>query len=836
MQNRGPSKGANSLFIQHDKKGKARQAPPSSVTDASRISVPPPPPPPLPPATSATGRGPPQPPPPPPPLATSSSASPSAGPSSAHLPHLQRNPGPNNQNNHQQHQGPNLVQARPAATLVPQPVRTQITNSMKLLAQIAQDQQDRYVLDKAYEWPDLPEHEREALNRKLYEARQEEMRERDKAIEASYAFLTNQMAELFKGLVEQAANAKVEELSRRCEAQQKTIDFLDQQRYAIVSRVDAIDHRGRSNSTSGPDAAATVAEQQKRIDDLERKLNILAQAQASASSPAPSLRWRRTGQPSSNASIAEPGLVDFQATVNQVRDKYRHVGNEVRSQGDRIEKMKASLSEQHTRIEGSDEVLQGLVKRLEKVEQALAAQAAAGGGTQDPRRRPSSVTPSDQQQQQQHASEVAALRTDLDALSTKVSTHLGKRPHDGIDGDDKPADHPHKAAKQSDTSTPATGAAVAAEKQADDAARKDLEGRIDKVEGRLGECEKGVLYLHAQSGKEGTRLGETISRVDELAKKDQERATREKEAAAMSDMDLAKSDDEEASKQQKEQEQKEQKEKYDVLERRIREMEANGSPELLIAPVKNEVAEIRKLFDERVPLLNAPEHPKTILELVTAIQKVVSHSTVLSSSALDVLRAFVGITAVDGSPLPADQLRTQLQSMLQRIKDDLRMHGGKLASHEQSIAKLREYDDRVETKFDALGDLAKLLTDRALPRLQDLYILVSRAQEMNLFPKRSELLLSNQNGAARPSPTPSSSTTTAGAAARPNGVVNGSVAAGTSQQQQQQPNGIVPAATLSQAQGGGGATSARPPAQQQQQQQSQPAPNGSAAGGGAGGR
>lgn len=611
MQNRPPPLAKSHLFAPGaNKKGKGRQAP-TSMTDASR-------------AHPAPAAGRPQPPPPPPPLASITASGSGSAPPLAPSPQSHRPP-----SNH--HAGPpppppSAGQARPLASLVTPEIRTQVTSAMKLLASITRDQQDRDCLEKAYEWPDLADEERNTLNHKLDLARQAEMAQRDKVIETTYSRLSHDMVVLFSGLVEHATSSRLEGLVRRCDAQQKRIDDLEEAQ------------RGASSTTTTSTAAAadtSAAAQQKRIEDLERKLNTLVQAQAqaqqtttSSSSPRPAAPPGRPQAYSptaggAGASASPPGTpfdptssapADLHATYKELRDKYRCVGNEVRAQKTRIEKLTENVAElqkkllapagQQQQVEegtgGGGEVFKGLEKRLEKVEQALVAtqqqqqsgagnggatSTGAGGGTVDPRRRPSSTTPADAHAPitaaaATAAAEVATLRTDFDAFAARVSSQLGKRPHDGVDSG---ADHPHKAAKSTEGATPASATAKAGN---DDQQQQQVKERLQKVEERLEGCEQKVTALRSDVDKEVSRIDATAVNVADLEKKDKERTEREQAAAAAppvskggsstSDMDLDKSDEDDQRAYAN-------AEKFDVLERRIQQMEASGSPELLVS-------------------------------------------------------------------------------------------------------------------------------------------------------------------------------------------------------------------------------------------------------------
>lgn len=623
MQNRPPPLAKSHLFAPGaNKKGKGRQAP-TSMTDASR-------------AHPAPAAGRPQPPPPPPPLASITASGSGSGPPLAPSPQSHRPP-----SNH--HAGPPppppppAGQARPLASLVTPEIRTQVTSAMKLLASITRDQQDRDCLEKAYEWPDLADEERNTLNHKLDLARQAEMAQRDKVIETTYSRLSHDMVVLFSGLVEHATSSRLEGLVRRCDAQQKRIDDLEEAQRGASTTATSSTTAAAADDTSA--AAATVAAaQQKRIEDLERKLNTLVQAHAQAQQTTTSSSSPRPAAPpgcpqaysptagGAGASASPPGTpfdptssapADLHATYKELRDKYRYVGNEVRAQKTRIEKLTENVAElqkkllapagQQQQVEegtgGGGEVFKGLEKRLEKVEQALVAtqqqqpppngagnggatSTGAGGGTVDPRRRPSSTTPADAQAPitaaaaAAAAAEVATLRTDFDAFAARVSSQLGKRSHDGVDSG---ADHPHKAAKSTEGATPASATAKAGN---DDEQQQQVTERLQKVEERLEGCEKKVTALRSDVDKEVSRIDATAVNVADLEKKEKERTEREQAAAAAppvskggsstSDMDLDKSDEDDQRANAN-------AEKFDVLERRIRQMEASGSPELLVS-------------------------------------------------------------------------------------------------------------------------------------------------------------------------------------------------------------------------------------------------------------
>ncbi|GAA5875830.1 hypothetical protein JCM3774_006465 [Rhodotorula dairenensis] len=814
MQNRPPQlhRPTNSHLFNNgghsNRKGKARQLP-GSVTDASRALVPPLP-----------SRGPPPPPPPPPPLASTSHAS-GSGPG----------PGPHAHWPANQPAGYRGVPPRrPVPTLAGPDVRAHIAAAMKRLATITQQQQDRDVLQRAYDWPAVTQKERSALNNKVSEARQAEMRDLDKGIEAEYALLTTEMTRLLAGMVDNATHARVEELVKTCESQD--------------ARIKALEAAGRlppADESSTASASGVAAAQQKRIDDLERKLNTLLQAQSTSTSPAPQ-------QPGSSASASRPrgysppvpasspagtpfdhpsgpssstsSNPDLHAMVKELRDKYRLVGTEVRKQESQLGPIKAGMADQARRVEDTHEVVQDLLKRMEKVEQA---QQPAAGPTLDPRSRPSSIPSSFSSTtdvQKHTAAQVAALRTDLDALTLRVSSQLGKRPHAGDDAAAAAADHPHKAQKRTEGSTPTTTAAAAAAADGDAALPEGglLQARLRNVEIRLEGCEQSVKAARAGIEGVGTRSGEMadqVRRFEEKDQRDRERGGQQQllapppqhpgpPSSSQSDMDLEKTDDEEDPPTTKgkgnDQNQNQDQDKLDVLERRIQQMEANGSPELWIAPVQKEVAEIRKLFDnvssrvstnrqwrgidlgllgtcldKRVPALDAPDHPKSILSVVRELEATVARWSDLAAPVLDALRTWAG-PAADGSSLSADQLRTKLVDMLVRTRDDLQRHGAALASHEQSLKNMVESDGDIETKLDALGDLGHFLSE-ALPQLRDLYLLVTRAQAMNLFPSHATLFPTDNGGGPHRSSSLVVGPTTAGAAdvaAGPNGLMNGS--------------------------------------------------------------
>ena len=614
MQNRPPPPVKSHLFAPSgNKKGKGRPAP-TSVTHASRAHP------------AAPMKPQPPPPPPPLPLASMNASGSGSGPPLAPSPQSHRPPS----NNHHAGPPPPAGQARPLSALATPDIRRQVSSAMKLLASIARDQQDRDYLESAYEWPDLADEERNALNAKLDTARQAEMAQRDKTIEGTFSKLSNDMIALFTALVEHATSSRLEGLVRRCDAQQKRIDDLEAQKAASSTTTSTSPAAAAANTSA---AAATVAAaQQKRIDDLERKLNTLVQAQAQAhqttSSSSPRPAAAPPGRPhaftpaaAAGSSASPPGTpidptsapADLNATYKELRDKYRYVGNEVRAQKTRIDKLDHSVGELQKKLAGHSEeaagttggggeVVKGLEKRLEKVEQALVVatqqpqQSGAGGaggeGTVDPRRRPSSTTPADAQvpaAAAAAAAEVAALRADVDALTSTISTHLGKRPHDGVDGADSGADHPHKAAKSNEGARPASSSSAAAARDDEQQQQQLLKERLQKVEERLEGCEKKVTALRSDVDKDGSRIDATVVNVTDLEKKDKERAEREQAAAAAaaappvskggsstSDMDLDKSD-------QEDQKAKANAEKFDVLERRIQQMEASGSPELLVS-------------------------------------------------------------------------------------------------------------------------------------------------------------------------------------------------------------------------------------------------------------
>lgn len=191
----------------------------------------------------------------------------------------------------------------------------------------------------------------------------------------------------------------------------------------------------------------------------------------------------------------------------------------------------------------------------------------------DPRRRPSSTTPSS---------------------DARVPQLGKKRPHDGVEGADSGgADHPHKAPKSTEGATPASlaappAAAVAGADANDEEAKQQqqLKERLQKVEERLEGCEE-VTAFRSDVDKGATRIDATVVSVANLEKKEKERTERGQAAAAAapptwkgggsstSDMDLDKSDEDDKANANAE--------KFDILERRIQQMEASGSPELLVS-------------------------------------------------------------------------------------------------------------------------------------------------------------------------------------------------------------------------------------------------------------
>lgn len=637
MQNRPPAPGHPHLFLSNNsnRKGKGRQLP-SSVTDASRGLVPPPPPP------QPLSRGLPVPPPPPLPLGSTSAQSPSVlhasgsglgGPPAAHVPW----PAPN-----QAAQAAAPFFRGVARRAVPAlDVSAHVTAAMKRLATITQQQQDRDVLQRAYDWPASTPEERATLNDKLADARQEEMRDVDKGIEAEYSHLTTEVTSILAAMVENFTNSRVQGLLKECEQQRARIEELEKKAAAAAPP-------GTTVTDESTDAVSGVAAaQQQRIDDLERKLNrVLQTTQHLSTSPGPtgasiaaaaSARPRGYSppvhvssppgtpfdHPSGSASSASSSThrPDLHATMKEVRDKYRLVGLEVRKQESQLGSIKTSVADQTRRLDETGQVVQDLVKRLEKLERALLVPPRGiHGGTRsgdetagpisDPRVRPTSTSPSATcSDVQNHAADVAALRTDLDVLTSHVSSHLGKRPR--IAGDDETATStssaadpdpdagpdqrdararalaPPKAAKRAEGSTPSRDGQIEA-----------LPVRMRDVETRSGRGKDGVEAARAGVGEEGgsTRGDEgeafrerrllvpraapppssTTSDMD-LDKSDNEleRAPRLNAAAAAAAIDQVQGKDEDKEKEME-------KDKLDVLERRIQQMDANGSPELLV--------------------------------------------------------------------------------------------------------------------------------------------------------------------------------------------------------------------------------------------------------------
>lgn len=126
--------------------------------------------------------------------------------------------------------------------------------------------------------------------------------------------------------------------------------------------------------------------------------------------------------------------------------------------------------------------------------------------------------------------------------------------------------------------------------------------------------------------------------------------------------------------------------------------------------ISGTVSHSRATEPQRVPALDAPEHPKTVLSVIRELEATVARSSELSSPVLDALRTWAG-PAADGSTLTAAEVRTKLLAELVRTRDDLQRHGAQLASHDASIKALDEADAEVETKLDALGDLGAFLNE-----------------------------------------------------------------------------------------------------------------------------
>ncbi|GAA6025230.1 hypothetical protein JCM8202_001919 [Rhodotorula sphaerocarpa] len=113
------------------------------------------------------------------------------------------------------------------------------------------------------------------------------------------------------------------------------------------------------------------------------------------------------------------------------------------------------------------------------------------------------------------------------------------------------------------------------------------------------------------------------------------------------------------------------------------------------------------------------------------------------------VRRAIGLTTPDGEPLPPAEVAFRVQTFLASGPKRIEQVGASLTEQGEEVKRLRDGQALTEQKFEAFGDLSMMLTD-ALPRYDQIYVLVKRAQELGLFPS-NEQLLPGLNGRSAPS-------------------------------------------------------------------------------------
>lgn len=411
-------------------------------------------------------------------------------------------------------------------------LREQAKTMAELFCTVQRDEDFRDRISKTYKWPDMDEEGAQELERALLKARLDEMNEREKAIAGSYSRLTSVMLDLFGNLVDHAVQSRLESLHRQ-------VADHDAETKRLVKALD--------------DEKEARSKDQARIDVLEQSVNSILRERAHGAQNASSAAM--------SPSIASPTVVseaDAKSgipTNAQLAEEYKSLNSKYRAVGHEVRALQADTKAQVARMTALEKDLKdkmdALGARFDKVEKELQV-------VKDPRmHRPGSAAPvpaPSAVDTAKQAAELAALRTQFDSLSSEVHSSLGKRPEPpaSLDATSSTSESapPRKVAKLSENVTPNGTATTAGEADL-------LRERLFCVEARVGDHETRL----SKAEKATQQQQQTMLDGKEAAKKGM--------SSSASDMDMSQDGNDQAG--------------LDVLERRIKQLEDKGAPELAVS-------------------------------------------------------------------------------------------------------------------------------------------------------------------------------------------------------------------------------------------------------------